>query len=88
MGWAVQDDHYGTHFNQQESRSDGRTQGSYSVLLPDGRLQTVNYYVDGDSGYVAKVSYSTPDVKSYGIVKDTHAQPTYAKDSYSSYTHI
>ncbi|XP_063887865.1 uncharacterized protein LOC135115249 [Scylla paramamosain] len=88
VGWAVQDSHYGTHFNQQESRSDGKTKGSYSVLLPDGRLQTVSYYVDGNSGYVAKVSYSTPDVRSYGVGKDTHAQSSYAKDTYSSYTHI
>ncbi len=36
----------------------GKTTGKYFVQLPDGRLQTVDYVVDGDSGYVAKVSYS------------------------------
>ncbi|XP_047471424.1 proline-rich protein 3-like [Penaeus chinensis] len=31
--------------------------GSYYVLLPDGRLQKVAYTVNGDSGFVAEVSY-------------------------------
>ena len=29
----------------------------YHVELPDGRIQRVEYYVSGDSGFVAKVSY-------------------------------
>ncbi|XP_050728924.1 uncharacterized protein LOC127004807 isoform X2 [Eriocheir sinensis] len=66
LDWAVRDDHYGTHFNQQETRREGVTRGSYSVLLPDGRLQTVNYYVDSKSGYVAEVTYSNPGDKGYG----------------------
>ena len=27
------------------------------MQLPDGRLQEVKYYVNGDSGYVAEVTY-------------------------------
>ena len=30
----------------------GRVDGSYSVLMADGRLMTVSYYVDGDSGSI------------------------------------
>ena len=53
--WQVDEDY--NKFGQQEQRDDDNTQGSYYVDLPDGRRQTVTYYVDGDSGFVAEVSY-------------------------------
>ncbi|KAG7166324.1 pro-resilin-like [Homarus americanus] len=55
--WNVQDGYSGNDFTHQENREDDNTQGSYTVQLPDGRLQTVTYYVNGDSGYVAEVKY-------------------------------
>ncbi|XP_042874708.1 cuticle protein 8-like [Penaeus japonicus] len=55
--WLVKDDYSANDFGQQESRDGYNTQGSYYVQLPDGRLQRVTYHVDGDSGYVAEVSY-------------------------------
>ncbi|XP_037801929.1 pro-resilin-like [Penaeus monodon] len=55
--WAVKHDYSGNHFGHHESRDGDYTQGSYYVQLPDTRLQTVKYYVDGDSGYVAEVEY-------------------------------
>ncbi|XP_063884553.1 cuticle protein 7-like [Scylla paramamosain] len=55
--YAVKDDYSGNDFAGTETRDGYNTQGSYQVLLPDGRLQTVTYYVDGDSGFVAEVSY-------------------------------
>ncbi|XP_066948245.1 cuticle protein 7-like [Macrobrachium rosenbergii] len=55
--WAVKDEYSGNDFGHQESRDGDHTQGSYYVQLPDGRLQTVTYFVDGDSGYVADVQY-------------------------------
>ncbi|XP_042870819.1 cuticle protein 7-like [Penaeus japonicus] len=55
--WAVKDDYSGNDFGHQESRDGDYTQGSYYVQLPDGRRQKVTYYVNGDSGYVAEVSY-------------------------------
>merc|ERR1711997_356655 len=57
FGYAVQDD-IGNDFNQQE-QSDGNTiTGQYSVLLPDGRIQTVTYSVRPETGFVAEVTYT------------------------------
>ncbi len=44
-----------TRFGHEERRSGRRTEGVYYVALPDGRLQTVEYSVEGDTGYRAKV---------------------------------
>ncbi|XP_047478983.1 uncharacterized protein LOC125032062 [Penaeus chinensis] len=51
--WAVDHDDSGNNYGHQEARDGEDTQGSYYMLLPDGRLQTVRYVVDGDDGYVA-----------------------------------
>ncbi|XP_042239516.1 cuticle protein 7-like [Homarus americanus] len=55
--YAVRDDYSGNDYGHEESRDGYNTQGTYSVLLPDGRVQRVTYHVDGDSGYVAEVTY-------------------------------
>ncbi|MCL4151428.1 UNVERIFIED_CONTAM: hypothetical protein GTU68_030356 [Idotea baltica] len=55
--WLVKDEYSGNDFGQQESRDGYDTKGSYYVLLPDGRRQTVTYYVNGDSGFIADVAY-------------------------------
>ena len=54
--YAVRDN-LGNDYGHQENRDGYNTQGSYYVQLPDGRLQKVTYYVNGDSGFVAEVSY-------------------------------
>ena len=57
--YAVADDYSGSNFQATENRDGYATSGSYSVNLPDGRIQTVTYTVsDAYSGYVADVSYS------------------------------
>ena len=58
-GYAVTDDQ-GLDFNQQETSDGGVVTGSYSVVLPDGRIQTVTYSVAPDTGYVVSstVQYS------------------------------
>ncbi|XP_076059563.1 pro-resilin-like [Oratosquilla oratoria] len=73
--WAVNDAASGNDFGHQESRDGDFTQGSYYVLLPDGRLQRVNYNVDGDSGFVAEVTYEG-EARAY-----TPPQPSYAPPS-------
>ncbi|XP_042227267.1 cuticle protein 7-like isoform X2 [Homarus americanus] len=70
FNYAVKDDYSGNDFGHQESRDGYDTQGSYYVLLPDGRLQKVDYTVNGDSGYVAEVTYD-------GEPQYPAAQPSY-----------
>jgi Insect cuticle protein. len=56
--YAVKDEYANLDFNANEERDGYKTTGSYEVLLPDGRTQTVTYTVDGYSGYVADVQYA------------------------------
>ena len=56
--YAVKDDYSGLHFGANEKRDGYSTNGQYHVALPDCRIQTVTYTVDGYGGYVADVSYS------------------------------
>ncbi|XP_068242815.1 adult-specific cuticular protein ACP-20-like [Palaemon carinicauda] len=57
--YSVKGDYKGPNFGQNE-KSDGKgnVYGSYSVALPDGRKQHVDYTADHYNGFVAKVSYS------------------------------
>ena len=58
-----------------EKRDGDKTTGSYTVVLPDGRRQIVNYYVDGYSGYVAEVKYE-------GEAKPYEYKPAYKAADY------
>ncbi|XP_037076941.1 pro-resilin-like [Pollicipes pollicipes] len=55
--YAVSDEYAGLDYGQTESRNGYETTGSYHVLLPDGRVQRVQYSVVGDQGYDADVTY-------------------------------
>merc|ERR1712223_1446805 len=55
--YAVKDDYTSNDFGAKESRDGYLTNGKYYVALPDGRLQTVTYTVDGGTGYVPVVEY-------------------------------
>lgn len=76
-------------FGHSENRKGDNTKGQYNVLLPDGRRQVVNYYVDGYSGYVADVKYEGEYKPTYSAdYKPTYSssyQPTYAKPDYPAY---
>merc|ERR1712137_816847 len=56
--YAVADDYSKANF-QSEETSDGASNvaGSYSVALPDGRIQHVKYTSNGYDGFVADVTY-------------------------------
>lgn len=57
FNFGVDDEYSGVDYTRAESRSDaGVTRGSYSVALPDGRVQTVSYTAD-DNGFHATVTY-------------------------------
>jgi len=56
--YAVKDDYTSSDFAGKEARDGILTNGQYSVNLPDGRLQTVTYTVNGGEGYVADVQYA------------------------------
>ncbi|XP_042883279.1 pro-resilin-like [Penaeus japonicus] len=88
FNWAVSDDSSSNEFGHQEARDGDHTQGSYYVQLPDGRLQKVTYYVDGDSGYVAEVSYEGEarydSVESDESDESLEYRPRYSYDSNES----
>ena len=74
--YAVADDYSKANFNQQES-NDGNSnvQGSYTVALPDGRIQTVKYTSNGYDGLVADVTYE--GTAQYPEAKPYHPAPAY-----------
>ena len=69
--YAVADDYLGAAFNHAESNDGtGVVEGFYSVNLPDGRVQHVNYHANDYDGYVADVTYD-----SVAAYVDTVAHP-------------
>jgi len=67
---------------QYEGRDGDKTTGNYWVVLPDGRRQIVNYYVDGYSGYVADVKYEG-EAKAYDHkTYNTEYKPAYKPAHY------
>ncbi|RZF42587.1 hypothetical protein LSTR_LSTR001382 [Laodelphax striatellus] len=56
--YKVENQTQNLYFTKNEQGNEaGRVEGGYEVLLPDGRLMKVTYYVDGDSGFVPKIEF-------------------------------
>merc|ERR1712158_84496 len=75
--YGVADDYSKANFNAAETAdANGVVGGSYSVSLPDGRIQTVTYTADHANGYVATVEYSGeavyPPAPAGGCVGENH----------------
>jgi hypothetical protein len=72
--WEVNDPESKNYYGQEQSADEtGRVEGKYYVWLADGRLMTVSYYVDGDSGFVPKITFSDPG---FTPPADAPARPT------------
>lgn len=56
FGYRVRDHISGNDFGHREAKLGSKTNGHYHVLLPDGRMQNVNYSA-GPEGFHADVSY-------------------------------
>jgi len=71
--YGVADDYSGARFSANENSDAKVVTGSYSVHLPDGRVQTVTYTADHYNGYVADVKYEGTPV--YPEAKPYHPAP-------------
>merc|ERR1712172_435510 len=79
--YGVADDYSKAAFSQSESNDGtGVVTGSYSVNLPDGRIQTVTYHANDIDGYVAEVSYSGEAAypEAVPVAHAVHAAPVVA----------
>merc|ERR1719435_255292 len=88
FNYNVADDYSKANFQHSENRDGYKTEGSYSVDLPDGRRQTVNY-VDNGEGLEAVVTYEgeaqSPEYKpapSHAEPAPYHPEPHYQPAPY------
>merc|ERR1712106_979960 len=77
--YGVADDYSKANFKKSENQdAEGKVAGSFTIALPDGRIQTTTYTADHYNGFVAEVTYEgaavyPPEPKEgYG-----HAAPVY-----------
>merc|ERR1712106_290379 len=77
--YGVADDYSKANFKKAETQdAGGNVAGSFTIALPDGRIQTTTYTADRTNGFVAEVTYSGTAVyppepaAGYG-----HAAPAY-----------
>lgn len=74
----MKDEYYNDFTHKETSDGNGYVSGSYSVQLPDGRTQIVQYKADDYTGFVADVKYD-------GEAKYDYSKPAYKPDNKPSY---
>ncbi|CAB4059613.1 unnamed protein product [Lepeophtheirus salmonis] len=61
FNYAVLDAESGNDFSAEEQAQGGIVSGEYKVKLADGKIMTVSYTVEGDSGFVADIVTELPE---------------------------
>ncbi|XP_040581018.1 uncharacterized protein [Lepeophtheirus salmonis] len=61
FNYAVLDAESGNDFSAEEQAEGGIVSGEYKVKLADGKIMTVSYTVEGDSGFVADIVTELPE---------------------------
>ena len=57
--YGVADDYSKANFKKTETQdASGNVQGSFTIALPDGRIQTTTYTATHETGFIAEVTYS------------------------------
>ena len=78
--YGVADDYSKANFRKTETQdAAGNVGGSFTIALPDGRIQTTTYTADHTNGFVAEVTYSGeavyPPAPAGGYPGEAHAAP-------------
>merc|ERR1719230_753040 len=78
--YGVADDYSKANFKKTETQdAAGSVGGSFTIALPDGRIQTTTYTADHTNGFVAEVTYSGeavyPPAPAGGYPGEAHAAP-------------
>ena len=56
--YGVVDDYSKNNFQKTETQdAEGKVAGSYTIALPDGRIQTTTYTADHYNGFITEVTY-------------------------------
>merc|ERR1712212_672258 len=75
--YGVADDYSKANFRKTETQdAAGNVGGSFTIALPDGRIQTTTYTADHTNGFVAEVTYSARLSTHPHLLEDTRVRLT------------
>jgi len=79
--YGVADDYSKANFKKAETQDAyGNVAGSFTIALPDGRIQTTTYTADHENGFIAEVTYEgTPVYPPEPAGGYGHPAPGYGK---------